>query len=233
MPCPAQWKRRRRQAVRLNGSCSCYPSVEPRFSARGEERSPSPKPGAVERAPTPARAPRRVTGAGGEPTGRLCTGSRVADRSDGKAPLLGSHAHAGVPIPLRLQPPAPVALLRVLFLQPSTGVRPAMPPHFLQPWNHGPPCHPFLCPAATPGLPVSPDPPSSGLFLPLGFCNPDCLSSDAHETLGTESDRRRRSVTTAPAVRSARRPARNLPSVDSATLSLSEYSSNASHVPST
>lgn len=128
MPCPAQWKRRRRQAVRLNGSCSCYPSVEPRFSAGGEERSPSPKPGAVERAPTPARAPRRVTGADGEPTGRLCTGSRVADRPDGKAPLLGSHAHAGVPIPLRLQPLAPVALLRVLFLQPSTRVRPAMPP---------------------------------------------------------------------------------------------------------
>lgn len=96
-----------------------------------------------------------------------------------------------------------------------------------------PPCHPLLCPAATPGLPVSPDPPSSGLFLPLGFCNPDCLSSDAHETLGTESDRRRRSATTAPAVRSARRPARNLPSVVSATHSLSEYSSNASHVPST
>lgn len=218
--------------MRLNGSCSCYPSVEPRFSAGGEERSPSPKPGAVERAPTPARAPRRVTGAGGEPTGRLCTGSRVADRSDGKAPLLGSHAHAGVPVLLRLQPPAPVALLSPVSAAVHEGAASDAPP-FPAAMEPRPPCHPLLCPAATPGLPVSPDPPSSGLFLPLGFCNPDCLSSDAHETLGTESDRRRRSVTTAPAVRSARRPARNLPSVDSATHSLSEYSSNASHVPST
>lgn len=198
----------------------------------GRKEAPAQSPGPWSEPPPQPEHPEESLVLAGSRRGVSAPGHGSRTGPTGRPPCLVRTSMPGSPSHSASSPP-PRSLCSVLFLQPSTGVRPAMPPHFLQPWNHGPPCHPFLCPAATPGLPVSPDPPSSGLFLPLGFCTPDCLSSDAHETLGTESDRRRRSVTTAPAVRSARRPARNLPSVDSATHSLSEYSSNASHVPST
>lgn len=96
--------------------------------SQGPWSEPPPQPGHPEKPPVLGR----------EAVAHLHAVMRVADRPGGQAPRPGLQPHDEVPVRLRPQPPTLDALLSVLFSQPSTGVRPAMPPSFLQPS--------FLCP---------------------------------------------------------------------------------------